>query len=239
MTERQSLPRMLWAHLFPGVLAFLFYAVATRLLTPRGLPPSFALFLGMLVVLIPYQLGVLIRARRKNAAAPAEGELIPYTRRLPLLQYAAIVPLLLSWAFFCFFVVAPRETRFLEGLLPHPPGWLFGVAGSSSYSRKALLATWVLGLLVNGLALPVVEELYFHGYLLPRIPARGRWQPIPNTILFSLYHFFSPWQNLTRILAIAPIAYAVQWKRSVYLGIATHCSLNTLAMLIALPGLLR
>lgn len=101
-----------------------------------------------------------------------------------------------------------------------------------------MVATLVFGLVVNGLALPAVEELYFRGYLLPRIPC-GRWSPLVNASLFSLYHFFSPWGNLTRVLAVTPIAYVVRWKRNVYLGIATHCLLDTMAMAMALAPLLR
>jgi hypothetical protein len=238
MVEPQSWPRSIGAHLVPGILAFGFYVVASRMLTPRGLPPPFALFLTVLVVLIPYELGVLVHASRKSAGKADAQELIPYRERLPLLQYTVLVPLLLAWAFFCFFVIAPREERFLaEALFPWPPGWLAG-AGSASTSRNAWIVTLVFGLVVNGLAAPLVEELYFRGYLLPRIPCTRRWSPLLNTILFSLYHLFSPWQNLARILAVAPIVYAVSWKRSISIGIAVHCLLNSIAMLLALRGAL-
>jgi CAAX protease family protein len=239
MTERQSWPRVVWAHLFPGVVAFFFYVVATRMATPRGLPRSFALFLSMLVVLIPYELGVLIRARKRAGGRPPS-ELIPYTRRPRLVHYIIIVPILLAWMFFCLFVIAPHEQRFLvETASSWAPRWLLGSAGSPSHSRGPLIATWVFGLAVNGLALPFVEELYFRGYLLPRIPCGRQWSPLVNSILFSLYHVFSPWQNLTRIAAVAPMVYVVSHERSVYIGMVTHCSLNTLAMLITLPALLR
>ena len=50
---------------------------------------------------------------------------------------------------------------------------------------------------------PIVEELYFRGYLLPRMEWMGRWAPLVNVSLFSLYHFWSPWQILGRILGLA------------------------------------
>ena len=86
---------------------------------------------------------------------------------------------------------------------------------------------------LNGIAGPLVEELYFRGYLLPRIPSRRGWAPLINVILFSLYHFFSPWQNVTRIVALIPLVYTVAWKRNIYLSIFTHCILNTLGMILA------
>jgi len=30
-------------------------------------------------------------------------------------------------------------------------------------------------------------------------------------VLFSLYHFFTPWQNVGRILGLLPMVYAVWW----------------------------
>jgi membrane protease YdiL (CAAX protease family) len=233
----QSWPESIAAHLVPGVLTTVVYVLSARLLTPLGLPPPFALFLAMLVVLIPYEVGALVHASRGRGRRPSE-DLIPYQERLPLFQYAVLVPILLAWAFFCFFGIAEHEKRFLSAAFsPWTPEWLAG-AGSASASKTAWIATLVFGLVVNGLAGPLVEELYFRGYLLPRIPCSRRWSPLLNTVLFSLYHFFSPWQNLSRVLAIAPIAYVVTWKRSVSVGIAVHCLLNTIAMLLALRGVL-
>ena len=91
----------------------------------------------------------------------------------------------------------------------------------------------------NGIAGPVVEELYFRGYLLPRMPWSQGWTPLINALLFSLYHFFSPWQNITRIVAFIPLVYAVSWKRNIYLSLFTHCTCTTLIMLWALARVAR
>ena len=238
MKDAHSLTQTTIAHLLPGLLAYVVSVPAAGLITSRGWPPPLALFLTMLVVLIPCELGVLNHVRKAAAAGNERPIVIAYARRLPAIQYVILVPLLLSWSFFCFFVIAPREERFLKESLSWLPG-LIGSPVSSGGSRTAWVATMALGLLVNGLALPIVEELYFRGYLLPRIPCDRRWSPLINSALFSLYHFFSPWQNLSRTLAVAPMAYAVSWKRSVYVGILTHCLLNTLAMSMALASLLK
>jgi len=240
MIERQSLARTTTAHLLPGCLALAFYVPAGRLAAWLGLPPPFALFLTMLVVLVPCEVAVLLRARKNVSRSAASAPVIPYRQRLSALEYALLVPPLLAWAFFCFFVVGPREEQLAAGLVsPSVAGWLRSGAPSGVFPRSAWIATMLFGLVVNGLAVPVVEELYFRGNLLPRIPLSSRWSPLLNAALFSLYHLFSPWQNLTRTAAVAPIAYAVSWKRSVYVGIATHCLLNTIPMTLGLVALLR
>ena len=60
----------------------------------------------------------------------------------------------------------------------------------------------------------------------------GRWAPLANVTLFSLYHFWSPWQFVTRILGIGPMVYAVSRTRNVYLGMVVHCGLNSLGVLL-------
>ena len=99
-------------------------------------------------------------------------------------------------------------------------------------AASAWIVTLAAYLAINGLLGPIVEELYFRGYLLPRMERLGRWAPLVNVSLFSLYHFWSPWQVMARIVGLGPTVYAVRWKRSVYLGMVVHCTLNTLSVLI-------
>ena len=102
--------------------------------------------------------------------------------------------------------------------------------GIGAYSSAVWTVTLVAFFVINGFVGPIVEELYFRGYLLPRMEYMGRWAPLVNVTLFSLYHFWSPWQIVARILGFGPTVYAVRWKRNVYLGMVVHCSLNTIAV---------
>jgi CAAX protease family protein len=100
------------------------------------------------------------------------------------------------------------------------------------YTSAAWVVTLVAFFAVNGFVGPIVEELYFRGYLLPRMERFGRWAPLVNVSLFSLYHFWSPWQLVARILGIGPTVYAVRWKHNIYLGMVVHCSLNSIGVLL-------
>jgi membrane protease YdiL (CAAX protease family) len=73
---------------------------------------------------------------------------------------------------------------------------------------------------------PIVEELYFRGFLLPRMTWMGKAAPVVNTLLFALYHFWTPWQVITRVLALVPTVYIVNTKRNIYIGIMVHCLMN-------------
>ena len=96
----------------------------------------------------------------------------------------------------------------------------------SGYQGVYLLL--VMFIIANGILGPLVEELYFRGYLLPRMDGYAKkWAPILNVVLFSLYHYFSPWENPIRIIALIPLVYIVWRKRDIRFGIWVHILLNT------------
>jgi len=104
--------------------------------------------------------------------------------------------------------------------------------------RPLRCTSWAFGIIVKAFVGPVVEEMYFRGYLLPRISCFGAWAPLINTVLFSLYHFFTPWLNVSRIIGLLPMVYAAWWKRSIYVSMGAHVLGNISAMVLLLPVLL-
>jgi hypothetical protein len=126
-------------------------------------------------------------------------------------------------------VVALLEPPIRDALFGWLPSWfvdLVPIDSAADYSTDAWIVTLAAYAAINVVIGPVVEELYFRGYLLPRMSQLGRWAPMVNVILFSLYHFWTPWGFLSRIAGVTPFAYAVWWKRNVYLGMAVHVLLN-------------
>jgi len=94
-----------------------------------------------------------------------------------------------------------------------------------TYAGAQLLA--IMNFIFPATTLTVVEELYFRGYLLPRMEEHVKgYAPLLNTILFSVYHFFSPWENPIRILATLPIIYLVWYKRDIRFLMITHLLVN-------------
>ena len=79
---------------------------------------------------------------------------------------------------------------------------------------------------------PIVEELYFRGYLLPRMPHLKGWSPLLHSALFALYHTWTPWMVFTRTIGVLPLIYIVQFKRNIYLGIIAHCLMNVIDIII-------
>jgi uncharacterized protein len=234
---QHSVARTLILHLLPGALMVAFYAVAAPVIRSLGFPSLMAIFLAILLVLIPFELGYLFYRARKNGSSL--GSVVLYREPVPRGQFVALVLGLLAWsALFFVFLYPPLDAFFIENVFSWLPDSFFLIEDYSRYSATVLLTTWVFGLVVNGIVGPVVEELYFRGYLLPRISRLGAWAPLVNTVLFSLYHFFTPWQNVGRILGLLPMVYATWWKRNIYLSMAVHVLGNVSTMLLLLPVLL-
>lgn len=234
-TEQHGLGRSILLHLAPGVLIVAFFAITAQPIIEAGYPALVALMLGILFVLIPVELGYLLyQGRKRNSRNSLEG-IVLYREALPLWQFVALVLALLVWSGLLFAIAAPIDSYFIDNFFKWIPDWYFiadFTEGVSQYSSTSMAVTIVLALVLNGVAGPVVEELYFRGYLLPRISRYGWWAPVLSGVLFSVYHFWSPWQNLIRILAVLPMTFIAQWKRNIYIGMWQHVLLNTIGVML-------
>jgi uncharacterized protein len=102
-----------------------------------------------------------------------------------------------------------------------------------------LLITFGSLILINGVAAPIVEELYFRGYLMPRISRFGWKTPILEDVLFALYHIWQPWAYVIILLTMISYIAPVFRKRNIYIGIWAHMSLNFLGNIAFLGLILR
>ncbi len=225
--KQHMITQTILLHLLPGALITILFIFLGPLLEQNHLPPLLALLIPILMILVPFELGLIyFLGWRRNHRLSLEG-IVLNREPVPLKDYLILVPILVVWSVAIFLSLGGLDQSILDGLFGWLPDWfLINQFVPTDYSQPALTATFVLFLGLNGIVGPVVEELYFRGYLLPRMEYLKGWAPLVNVSLFSLYHFFSPWQFFTRILAFLPLASAVRWKKNVYLSMAAHCLLN-------------
>ena len=231
--EQLTLPRLVALFLVPGALMTVVYVVIAPLIETAGFPPIAALLVAILIVLVPFELGVILQAGRDRPGGIRS--VVPYRRPLPFRDWLWLVPVLIVAEFVGFGLSMAIEPKVIDGLFGWLPDWFVRPIDPDrvgDYSRGAWLVTLAAYLVLNGFVGPIVEELYFRGYLLPRMEWMGRWSPLVNVSLFSVYLFWSPWQVLGRILGLAPTVYAVRWKENVYLGMVVHCTGNILGIIL-------
>jgi membrane protease YdiL (CAAX protease family) len=173
-----SLPKLVLLSLLPGAMAVVFAALAAPLVEQWGMPSLFAKLVANAIFLAAFELGLLLWRGRKRTGSLSLRGVVAYRAALPWWQYVLLIAALLVWGFAITSVISPlgaglRATafRWMPAVFTGDPAAL----EPAVYSQRALAATVVIGILFTGIAIPIVEELYYRGFLLPRTSRWGRW----------------------------------------------------------------
>ena len=239
--NQHALPKSIALHLLPGLGGMLALLATAPILDAAGWPPLFAFYGPMSIAIVAVEAAYLWRQRRARGAAGDPGPVVGFRRRLRAPVFVGLVVGLVLIGF-----VATGALGVLDNILANslfgglPAWWLIRDPASMAGAPGALLGlTFVVGVVMNGLIGPIVEESYFRGHLLPRI-SRLRWRaPALNAVLFSLYHFWQPWAFASRLGYVLPYTIAVHRTKSIYVGIAVHCTANLLGMLLLIGLIAR
>jgi membrane protease YdiL (CAAX protease family) len=173
--EQHSIGKSLVLHILPGGLILALFVLSAPLVMRAGFPPLFAIAVIGASFGMAFQLWHLYQeGRKRNGRWSLEG-IVLNRKAMPLWQYFVLVPLFIVLAFLIDGVTTPLKVT-LVNALPWLPAWfeMRDPGQLLAYSRSALVITFGLQLLINGLVGPVVEELYFRGYLMPRLSRFGR-----------------------------------------------------------------
>ncbi len=223
-----SVAKLLFLAFFPGIMLLGGYFA---LLSAREFIPPLLSLLGLaLIILVPILILIIGYYSKQEYGTFSLKSAFVYNNSIPAgkLLLKSIIPFAL--AAMIFVLVAPIENHVMfSSIFSFVPEY-FKLSDFlnqlGQYSRGIIIATCVVYCISNGIIAPIAEELYFRGFLMPRIARFGKAAPVIIGVLFSLYHLFSPWENITRILAVIPYHYVVWKNKNIYIGIIVHCSLN-------------
>jgi membrane protease YdiL (CAAX protease family) len=218
-------------HLYPGVGITLFFIIAAPYFSSIGLPPQLAMLVAIVLIVVPIIWLHLLKAKRNEKAAKIR-DLIVYNKKLPTGKLILYVAGLILFAFIIYGLTQPLNTIISDKLFYWLPDW-YQVRDFAGYSRNIILITLILNLVLNGFLAPIAEEIYFRGYLLPRMQNWAKMAPIVNAVLFSLYHFWQPQIYLTLIIALVPLSYFTWKTQSLKLAVYTHCGLNIFGAILS------
>lgn len=244
-TSRADAPDMELAtaialHLLPGVAILAAYLVLAPIALNVGAPALFALLIAATLVLVVFELGHLLRlGRRMNGRWSLDGVVVE-RRHTPLGRAIAWVVGTVVVAFVLFGATQPLDGWLLERAFSWLPDWYVytDLDALRAFPRAWLIALFALRLPLDGLVLPWIEELYFRGYLQPRLGRFGIWAPLVGHGLFTIYHLWQPWNYPTVFIAVLPLAYLVWRTRDVRLGIAVHATVNVLGGVLTMLAVL-
>ncbi|NUQ87481.1 MAG: CPBP family intramembrane metalloprotease [Glycomyces artemisiae] len=227
LADKHSVPLSIALHLVPGALLVAVYALVGAPITRAiGAPIFGAWAIALIIVLFPLWFGLFWLGKKKTGKYTMRGGVVhyrdkPFTKGkitmigIGLMLYMTIVSLSLGaldkWTYNNLFTWVTFEGS--------------GYSGTSyldAYSKEAVLTTLLIFGAFTGFLLPLIEEYYFRGFLLPRLPQLGAWAPLFNTVLFSIYHFWAIWTVPSKIIFLFPGIFFVWWKKDIRGSIWMH-----------------
>jgi len=226
-SEQHSLPRSIALHLLPGILTGTAFFLLAPIAQRSGLPSLLAHGFADLFVILPFIYGVLFyEGYKMNGRLSLDGVVL-YRERIPWWQYLVFVSVVIASAGIVP-LLAPVSNFISDNLFSWWPAMYNLSYDLRGYTQSIITATLLFNLLVVAILAPIAEELYFRGYLLPRLSRFGFWAVPIHTTLFGLFHVWTPWMAVARAVGLAPFAYITQRKRNIYIGIIAHVLANVL-----------
>ena len=130
-------------------------------------------------------------------------------------------------------LASPLSGFLTENVFSWLPKWMILEEQSQyqAFSKNVLVGMFTFQLVLTGLVLPWTEELYFRGYLLPRITRYGKWTPLIGGLLFGLYHSWQIFGFVGVFLLGVVLSYVVWRERDIRLSIGLHVIANLITRL--------
>jgi membrane protease YdiL (CAAX protease family) len=234
--RQHSILQSVVLHVAPGAATLAFYVFGgLPIADALRYPSAFGFLLATALVLIPFELGILaFLGVRRNGRLSLDG-VVTY-REKPPRRLELTVAALLAWSAIVGAALSPVDAMLRRDVFGWVPDRFLIRVEPDVYSVTFVLVMYLGVIAVSGIAAPVVEELYFRGFLLPRLSRLGFWAPVLEMALFAIYHLWSPWLAITRFVFYLPTVYAVWRSRSVVIAIWVHCLGNTIGAVLALFG---
>jgi membrane protease YdiL (CAAX protease family) len=223
--DQITFPKQVVYHFYLGIIITLFYIIAAPRIMHQGFPGHLTLLLAELLILTPVVLLHLALKERQLGGSWKLCHTAFLRKSLSIKQYLLWSLIGIGWCFTVYIPLYPVGLFLRKQVFHWLPEWFFN-PGFGTVDNQLLSKVFLAGILIDGLIAPIVEELFFRGYLLPRMAYLKRWAPVVNGTLFGLYHFWQP-HNLIAIVGVGIVLSYVVWKKeNVWLGVIIHCTLN-------------
>ena len=230
MTEDYSshgILKSVFLHLVPGLIILVVCILFVPIVFYWGFSNDVTILLSDLVGLVPVQLAIILFAAKQQTGKFNFRSQILYLESSKLKEYLIFIPIMAGWALLISAILNPIEIQIRDSLFNFvPTQYILERYDIAIFSKEKLLITGILSIVINGFIAPIMEEIYFRGYLLPRINLSPIKAATLSAVLFSIYHFYSPWYFLSRVLMMIPLYYWVVKKKNIRFSIIAHIISN-------------
>lgn len=227
----------------PPTILMVAYALVGQLFGEM-IPTILIFFILTMLLLFPFQLFVILNTSKKQFDRYSLKSAFSNHQKLSWWKVIAYASVLFGFAGIMTVTIAPLEDMVFapivdQLLLIIPPyfDWT-NIDYLQNYSTNVLFITCFFYFILNVFIGPIVEELFFRGYLTAKMSRFGNYTPFIVTVLFSFYHFWLPFNNIFRIIAFYP-AYYIAWKKkNIYIAIVFHCLCNLISTIFFIVAVL-
>lgn len=145
-------------------------------------------------ILMPIELGMILKASKREFGKASLKSAFVGQEKSPIWKTVVWALAFFGFAVLLFLFVLPFENQILAGVssslfnhLPKGFNWM-DIEYLKTFSRPVLITTCVWLVIFNVVIEPIVEELFFRGYLTSHYKKQNAFTPILIAVLFSLYH---------------------------------------------------
>ena len=234
--DQHTLLKSFLLHIIPGILTTIAMLIFKPIAGTMGYPPLLAFLAAILLIDIPIMLGMmLMKGKKLNGRFSLKG-VIQYRKKISWKTFTIVFVGAFIGLYLIIMLTAPLNAILAESFFSWLPEWFFfdDAAQYEGYSKKVLIIVFSMQLLITGIILPWVEELYFRGYLLAKISRCKVWAPILGGLFFGLYHGWQLYGWVGVSLLGIGLGYVVWWKKDIRLGISLHIFANAIVRFMLL-----
>jgi membrane protease YdiL (CAAX protease family) len=235
--EIKNIGKLIFLHLFPGIALSIMYIFFSKVGILAGYPKVVILGFSIIFSTIPIELGYLFYVAKKEEGTFNIFKILGLKGKLKVKVFILYSLSLIIVGGILLIALKPLSNYLLKTVFSWIPSWYNFVQDLSLFSKNYIIIAILVNFFILTLIVPIIEELYFRGFLLARMKWMGKYSVLFNVILFSVYHFYSPWTIITKIAMMLPLCYFVYKKDSLKLGILVHC-LGQFTMVVSYMTLL-
>lgn len=231
MKEKNMFLKVPLLAFIPSLIAMLLYVFLGKM--QNNIPSLLLFFICVGVILFPFELYII----HKN-----KGNLWNKSK-LKWWQLILLIGVLFGIAGLGTMIITPLEHSLfsdvinnINGVMPTYFSW--DSSYLTDYSNTMIIITCILYFLLNVIIYPIIEEFFFRGVLTNKLKKYGYIAPIFVTIVFSLYHFWLPFDNLFRIAVFMLPSILAYKYNDIRISIGFHCTCNLFATITFILGVL-
>lgn len=225
-----SIKKLIFMTIIPSAISTALYIGAGMCM--QNIPALDLFFIIAILTLFPFEVWVILSANKK--------EFGKYGLHIAFLNHEKMEwwkVIFYGFALFGFagimsVTVAPLENWLLKDL----SGKLYSVLPAyfdwnnfevmKKFPKGMLIFTSVFYIVMNVLICPVIEEIYFRGYLTSELKRYGILAPIIVAVAFSFYHWWLPFNNVFRICIFGVVSVVAYKKKNIFISVVFHCLCN-------------